>query len=310
MKILIAYDGSTCADEALDDLPRAGLPQRAEALIMSVAEVFLPPTVSPEARALEQVPPAVRQAWIEATQAVEAARTLALQAQARVQALFPAWEVQAEACADSPAWGVVKRADAWHPDLIVVGSHGRSALGRLVLGSVSHSIVTQAHCSVRVARHHRKDGAAPVRLVIGVDGSPDARAAVDAMAARVWPDGSAAYVVAVLDARLSTASVPASPGLEEWVGANDAEAQGWVAKMVETLQQPLQAAGLTVSSIIQEGDPKQVLPAIAEQWQADCLVVGARGLSRVERFLLGSVSTVVAARAHCSVDVSRPPRPS
>jgi len=69
--------------------------------------------------------------------------------------------------------------------------------------------------------------------------------------------------------------------------------------MVETLGQPLQAAGLAVSSDIKEGDPKRVLPDIAAQWDADCLVVGVRGLSRVQRFLLGSVSAAVAARTHC-----------
>jgi hypothetical protein len=47
MKILIAYDGSDCANAALEDLQRAGLPHVAEALIMSVADVFLPPSSSP-----------------------------------------------------------------------------------------------------------------------------------------------------------------------------------------------------------------------------------------------------------------------
>ena len=42
-KILIGYDGSECADAALDDLSRAGLPPDAEAQILSVAEVWLPP---------------------------------------------------------------------------------------------------------------------------------------------------------------------------------------------------------------------------------------------------------------------------
>jgi nucleotide-binding universal stress UspA family protein len=305
MKILIAYDGSQGADDALDDLPRAGLPPLAEALIVSVAEVFAPP-IGP-AEATGPVPPAVRQAWAEATQAVEAARARALQARTRVQALFPGWQVRAEASADSPAWGVIKQADTWHPDLIVVGSQGRSAFGRLVLGGVSQTIVTAARCSVRVARRHDRAGAAPVRLVIGVDGSPNAKAAVDAMAARVWPPGSAVYVVAVLDARLSTALAPTPPLLEEWVDANSVETQEWVHHMVETLGQPLQAAGLAVSSDVKEGDPKRVLPDIAAQWEADCLVVGARGLSRIQRFFLGSVSAAVAARAYCSVEVIRLP---
>jgi nucleotide-binding universal stress UspA family protein len=43
MKILIGYDGSDCAEAALDDLRRAGLPETAEAHILSVAEVWLPP---------------------------------------------------------------------------------------------------------------------------------------------------------------------------------------------------------------------------------------------------------------------------
>jgi len=43
MKILIGYDGSECADAALDDLTQAALPPTGEAHILSVAEVWLPP---------------------------------------------------------------------------------------------------------------------------------------------------------------------------------------------------------------------------------------------------------------------------
>jgi hypothetical protein len=43
MKILIAYDGSESADKGIDDLQRAALPMEADALVVSVAEVWLPP---------------------------------------------------------------------------------------------------------------------------------------------------------------------------------------------------------------------------------------------------------------------------
>src|SRR4029453_11510024 len=56
MKLLIAYDGSSYADAAQDDLWRCGLPRRAEVVIMSVADVFLPPPSSPETTFPTQVP--------------------------------------------------------------------------------------------------------------------------------------------------------------------------------------------------------------------------------------------------------------
>ena len=63
MKLLIAYDGSKCADAALDDLRRAGLPRKMEVLVLSVADVLMP------SGALEPSDPA----WVLA--AIEKART-------------------------------------------------------------------------------------------------------------------------------------------------------------------------------------------------------------------------------------------
>ena len=304
IKILIAHDGSSYADAALHDLPYAGLPQEAEALILSVADVFLPPPSSSPGFPTH-VPPAVQRAWTQATHVLDDAHTLAQHARTRLLQSFPAWEVCAEACADSPPWAIIKKADAWQPDLIVMGSHGRSALGRFVLGSVSHKVLTEAHCSVRIGRQRPQADTGPLRLLIGVDSSPDAAAAVQAVAARVWPAESSVHLVTAMDPRMSTAlAFMQLPGETETV-AQDADESVWMAKTVDPMAALLRTRGLTVSSVITAGDPKHVLLDEAEQWKADCLFVGARGLSRVERFLLGSVSAAVAARAHCSVEVVR-----
>jgi len=63
--------------------------------------------------------------------------------------------------------------------------------------------------------------------------------------------------------------------------------------------------GLSAVPIVQEGDPKQVLLGEAERCNADCIFVDAEGHSRLERFLVGSVSSAVAARTRCSVEVVR-----
>jgi len=68
----------------------------------------------------------------------------------------------------------------------------------------------------------------------------------------------------------------------------------------------LPPAKFKVTSQLREGDPKHELPKAAEEWGADCIFVGSTGFSnRLERFVLGSVSAAVAARAHCSVEVVR-----
>lgn len=46
-------------------------------------------------------------------------------------------------------------ADEWRPDLIVVGSHGRTGLSRFALGSVSDGVMRHARCSVEVVRERR-----------------------------------------------------------------------------------------------------------------------------------------------------------
>lgn len=308
LKILIAYDGSSYANAALDDVQRAGLPRVAEALILSVAEVFLPPTSSQTPALPAQVSAAVQRARTHATQALEEAHTLAQQGRIHLLTSLPAWDVRAEACADSPAWAVIKKADTWQPDMIVVGSHGRSAVGRFLLGSVSHKVLTEAHCSVRVGRRPRQTDRAPLHLLIGIDASSDAEAAVHTVAAREWPVGSAVRLVTALDARMCTTLAFMQPSADMGIEVSDADAAVWMSKTVEALVAPLRTRGLTVSSLITEGDPKHVLLDEAERWEADCIFVGARGLSRVERFLLGSVAAAVAARAHCSVEVIRPER--
>jgi len=311
MKILIAYDGSDCAEAALDDLTQAGLPNEAEAIVMSVTEVWLPPPPTSSYEIVEQatqvhVPADLKKVYAKGTRAVHEARVLAERGLARVKAGFPNWKVRAEATYGSPAWELVFKADKWKPDLVIVGSHGRSALGRFVLGSVSQRVVTEARCSVRIARGRVEAPGSPVRILIGMDGSPASLAALQAVAERNWPAQSQARVVMVDDPLRATLVGELIPLVAESVAASNRLDRTRIREFAEEAAKLVKCKSLHVSAAIEEGDPKHVLPKVADEWGAQCIFVGATGISnRFKRFLLGSVSAAVAARAHCSVEVVR-----
>lgn len=312
MKILIAYDGSDCAEAALDDLQRAGMPQVAEAFVMAVTEIWLPPAPPStyEILALANavyVPADLPRIYAQGSQALEEAQSLADRAADRLRTNFPDWQITAEACVGSPRRELIRRADEWKPDLILVGSHGRSLVGRLVLGSVSQGVLTHAQCSVRIARGRVEEPGTPVRMVIGADGSSGSAAAISEVASRSWPSMSEVRLIAVNDPLTPTfvgqLIPPVGKAIEE---TNQAERE-WLIKELQSSCDQLQLSGLRVSSEIREGDPKLALVEAAEAWGADCIFVGSIAFSNpFERFLLGSVSAAVAARAHCSVEVVRP----
>ncbi|HLO00690.1 MAG TPA: universal stress protein [Pyrinomonadaceae bacterium] len=307
MKILIGYDGSECAQGVFRDLRRAGLPQEGEALVISVADVFQPPPIKEVDQIFPMyVPAGVRRAHEHAARAVAQARDLAEEGQAQIAKLFPGWHVRAEACADSPAWALIRRAEEWQADLILVGSQGLASIGgRLILGSVSQRVLYEARTSVRVARGRVSVDDLPVRIVIGMDGSLHSRAALDAVASRVWPRGSEARLVIVLDTILFLTPGPSEAPFVKWFEVENANDLKSLEQFFEGEAEKLRQAGLSASVVLKKGNPKYTLIEEAENWKAESVFLGAKGARGIDRLLLGSVSATVAARAHCSVEVIR-----
>lgn len=311
MKILIAYDGSEGADKGIDDLSRAGLPMEVQAVVVSVAEVWLPPPRRDFDDTFPlQIPAGLKRARAHAAQIVKHAQGLAESGIKRVRKIFPYWTVTHKVKAGSPAHEVLNLAQEWEPHLIVVGSHGRTALGRFVLGSVSQKVLTEAQTSVRVARQTTGTGASAIRVVVGLDGSAGANSALRTVAARGWTEGSEVRVIVAEDTLAANSAYRLFPPINEFIDeVNEAErtmAEGIAEEAVKELRAELENKSVTVSSAVVTGDPKQALVRHAEEFGADCIFTGATGFSNpIERFLVGSVSAAVAARAHCSVEVVR-----
>ena len=287
MRLMIAYDGSSCADAALDDLRRAGLPDEAEAMLITITETWLPPPSG-----LELLMPGL---VTSINERAEETRLLLGRATERLKNRFPGWEVITIADTGSPAATLLHHAEQWNPDMIVVGSHGFSKVQRFFIGSVSQRMAADAHCSVRIARGRLEEiEEAPVRIVVGVDGSIDSDMTIYVVAHRHWPPGTEVRLVTSIGPLVSTHSVVTYD-----------EEKEMVEKMHGHAAEKLREAGLAVSSVMSFEDPKHAVVNEAESWGADCIFVGSRGLGRLGRFLLGSVSGAIAARAHCSVEIVR-----
>ena len=147
---------------------------------------------------------------------------------------------------------------------------------------------------------------APLRLLIGVDNSPYSNAAVDAVYRREWPNGTEVLLLAVVDTVMAVTPGPALPSILKWIEMGDEENLAHVRQIFEPSAEKLSSARLNVAVKIRGGNPADGIIEEAESWGADCIFVGAKGVRGVERLLLGSVSSAVSARAHCSVEVVRP----
>jgi len=273
-----------------------------------VADVFVPPATDEVDETFPvEIPKGVKRAHERARHKLEEAEELAKRISGRIRSLFPRWNVDSQGEADSPAWALLRKADVWKPDLIVMGARGHSVFGgRLILGSMSQRVLYEAHCSVRIGRGPYKNPNKPVRLLIGVDSSADSNAAVEAVCNRHWPTGTEVGLLVVVDTVMPLTSDPSQPSTMKWIEVADESNWSQVREIFEPAAQRIRSAGLHAEVLIRRGNPADEILEEAHTWGADCIFLGAKGARGIDRLLLGSVSSAVSSRAHCSVEVVRP----
>jgi nucleotide-binding universal stress UspA family protein len=144
MKILAAVDGSPSSDAVLDAIVQRPWPAGAKLRIVTV--VPTEPFVDSEAwdLPLEYVEEIERAGRMKGEMLLESAR--------RRFAGRRNLTVSTKLLAGSPGREILDEAERWRSDLIMVGSHGYGAVRRFLLGSVSHTVVVHAPCSVEVVR--------------------------------------------------------------------------------------------------------------------------------------------------------------
>ena len=177
--------------------------------------------------------------------------------------------------------------------LLVVGSQGLDALDRFMLGSISTNLIHHATCPVLVV----KEEAAPLRrILLATDGSEASTKALKFILAKFRPDRSIGKGgrVPIHVSVFHVLPLVMYPGLKE--GSKT---------LLEQSVQKLVKAGFTAEPLCYLGNPAEEIIKAASRQKADLIVMGAKGLGAIARFLLGSVSTRVVQHAKSSVLVVR-----
>jgi nucleotide-binding universal stress UspA family protein len=141
MKVLLATDGSHSSEVALQALIAMARPQETEVRIVHVIEIWPVHIHTPEWD--RERSDARRSMWARGEEIViHAARVLEK----------AGFHVTTAVREGDPRTGLIDAASDWHADLIMVGSHGRTGLDRLLMGSVSEAVAHHAPCSVQIVR--------------------------------------------------------------------------------------------------------------------------------------------------------------
>ena len=292
MKVLVATDGSKYGGWALNwvaKLPLVELPNVTALYVLDGAKFRFPFRTKLEIQRME-------------ARAERALRSVTQQ----LASLKLTGMVLKEQGAVAPT--ILKRAPK-RGGLLVVGSQGLDVLDRFTLGSVSTKLIQHATCPVLVV----KSEAAPLRrIILAIDGSSGSAKALEFVLRTFRPDrptgkGQLAPIyVSVIQVIARRPLAPLEVGTTiPWIKYRRLKEKetGW--RLVEQSAQKLIEAGFRAETLCPLGNPADKIMKVAAQQHADLIVMGAKGLSGVDRFLLGSVSTRVVQHANCAVLVVR-----
>ncbi|WP_162006570.1 universal stress protein [Roseimaritima sediminicola] len=304
MHILAAYDGSPYSDYAIEALRR--LPHR-ERVDLSLVTVTVFSSMA---------------AWVATNHAQYGTQLIEPQRAAdgrrlekiadKVRADFRS--VRTHLLNGAPGVEIVKFASEHPPDLVICGAIGRSAIARVLLGSVSDYVATSADCSVLVVRPPEDFSSVaaspeaqppspmlPQRVLVGIgNAETDGRLTDWIERLRLAPE-TQVDLVYVMEKRPEYELDLLRSASAYWK-----EVRSVAAEHIETVTETLTAAGHRVEAeLVEAPHIGAALAEHARKQATDLIIVGDQRQSMVQRVLLGSTSRHVLRHGPCSVLIAR-----
>jgi nucleotide-binding universal stress UspA family protein len=283
-RILLATDGSSHAEAATRFL--AILAQQNELEVVVVTVVQRAPSYVTE-------------------QAIQREVAAAREAYAKVEKMLAGScaSLRHELREGHPGEMIVEVAKDCDAELVLVGARGRSRISCLLLGCTSDYVATHAKCSVLVVREERPiDTESRLRIAIGCDDSPFAKAALREMSEIIWRDGDEIHVVAILCCLYGFfGEIP----LDSEVAAGSDSTERLQNTLTDSVSELREVTSTVKAHLIEHEHIGNGLVNFAKNSGCDLVVVGEKPQSTLARALLGSVSRFVLRHAPCSVWIVR-----
>jgi len=279
MQIIVGTDGSPAARVACDLVAERDWPAGTHVVVLTAA--------SPMVDLSGIAPPAGARAGTD----LEAARAIAEAAAEGLRAR--GLSVEADVGIGDPASLLITSARERLADLIVVGHRGRGPVASAVLGSVSAYLVDHAPCPVLVAR-----GPTISRMLLATDGTQSSMAIPRVLHA--WGAAFRGLPVEVLCVAQRDEFVT------PWAGEPDEDAViAEHVRIAEHVADEMVELGWTAAAVVRSGEPAREIVRAGDEWRADLIVTGSRGIGPLRRIVAGSVGHDVLLHAHSSVLVVR-----
>ncbi|MFB6301247.1 MAG: universal stress protein [Haloferacaceae archaeon] len=197
---------------------------------------------------------------------------------------------------DSVHGTILAYADRHDADCIVMGTHGRTGLDRLALGSVAERTLRES--PVPVVTVHGDTAVDPDldAVLVPTDDSDPARAAADHAVDLATATGATLHTVHVVDVTAFGAGADAPQVLDALREAGR--------RAIDEVVDRAEAADVSaVEASVLSGAPHDAILDYADEYDTDCIVLGTHGRTGVSRYLLGSVAERVVRLADVPVIV-------
>ncbi len=285
-RILFATDFSTCADRAMGYAVTLAAAWKAELCVMTVLELYpgMDPTYTVNKMFLDHL-------RTEATRQLDAA-------QARLKGEGQAITTRIEIGIPSQAVQTVAQSTA--ADLVVVGTHGRTGLDHILIGSTAERVVRMAPCPVLAVKVDKGgSGAATIggikRIVVPIDLSGCSLDALEYAAQFAKQVGASVTILHAME--------PVAYGLDfslshakEWKRQRE-----YLEERLAVLSACLTSAGVKTDHVLKPGVPADSITSYVTQHHYDLMIMGTHGRRGISQLLVGSIAGAMLRHAPCPV---------